>query len=83
MGEAMCVQEWRNMELSAPFFWEPETALKNTAYLFIFKYLSIWLHRVLVAAYGISFPDQGSNPSPCVGSMPSQPLDYQGAPKVY
>ena len=31
-------------------------------FLNIYFYLCIWLHQVLVAACGIEFPDQGSNP---------------------
>ena len=42
--------------------------------------LSIWPHQALVAVYGIQFPDQGSNLSPCTGSMESQPLNHQGSP---
>ena len=40
--------------------------------------LFIWLRQVLVAACGISFPDQGSN----LDSLPweSWPLDHQGSP---
>ena len=42
---------------------------------FFFKYLFIWLHHVLVAAWellvvscGIQFPDQGSNLGPALGA---------------
>ena len=36
--------------------------------------------ELLVAACGIQFPDQGSNPDPCIGSMGFHPLDHQGSP---
>ena len=37
--------------------------------------------RLLVAAYGIQFPDQGSNLGPPgIGSVESQPLDHLGSP---
>ena len=31
-------------------------------------------------ACGIQFPDQGSNPTPCIGSVESYPLPHQGCP---
>ena len=36
--------------------------------------------RILVAACGISFPDQGSNLALCVGCVASSSLDHQGSP---
>ena len=33
--------------------------------------LFIWLHQVLAAAPAISFPDQGWNLGPCIGSAES------------
>ena len=38
--------------------------------------------ELLVGACRIQFPDQGWNPSPCIGRMESQPLDHQGACEV-
>ena len=38
--------------------------------------------KSLVAACGIQFPEQGSNPSPCIGSMESQPLDTREVPNM-
>ena len=38
--------------------------------------------KLLVMACGIYFPDQGSNPACCIGSMVSQPLDNQENPLV-
>ena len=44
------------------------TSLLMWFYILFFKkkylFLIIWLHRVLVVACGIQFPDQGSNPAP-------------------
>ena len=47
-----------------------------------FLKIFIWLCQVLVVACGIQFPDQGSNPGPCIGSLESQPGDHQGSPRI-
>ena len=36
----------------------------SVMFLILFFKVFIWLHWVLVVAHGISFPDQGLNPSP-------------------
>ena len=58
-------------------------AINMSSYcLFAFKYLFIWLHRVIVAACGIQLPVQGSKPALCIGSTESQPLGPQGGPNL-
>ena len=38
--------------------------------------------RLSVAAGRVYFPDQGWNPSPCIGGAQSEPPDLQGSPSV-
>ena len=42
-----------------------------------FFFFFFWPH---LAGYGILFPEQGSNRAPCIGSVESEPMDYQGSP---
>ena len=39
--------------------------------------------KSLVTICGISFPDQGLNPGPCIEGTESQPLDCQGSPPEF
>ena len=50
----------------------------------LFKYLFIWLQRVLAAAHEIQFPDQGLNlGTQHWGSAESQPLGHQRSPRIF
>ena len=48
------------------------TYLMKVTFIVLYLFLKfIWLHWVLVAACGIQFSDQGSNPGPCLESSES------------